>query len=57
MDVFVVPDYKLFFEGNIDPKFARYAKEENSVLQFIFEEDDKFPLGVKTTYKKYSSDQ
>ena len=58
-DVYCVPDYTSFFEGHIDPLFGSYCKGEKSQLQFRFERTEKckdFPLGVKTTYRKYAGD-
>ena len=65
VDVFVVPNYEKYLKGYIIPDFSRYAKvNKNGVdwtqLQFIFEAvpaSEFFPVGVKTTYRKFSADQ
>jgi len=57
-DIWVVPDYTSMLKPYVDKKFGRYAKSEWTQLQFIFEATNKnehFPLGVKTTYRRYSS--
>lgn len=61
IEIFAVPDYTEYFSSQecIDPFFERYSKQKNAQLQFIFEnckESENFPLGVKTTYRAYSSD-
>jgi hypothetical protein len=65
-DIMTVPDYTSWISGHMDSKFKRYAKrmgeKDWSVLQFTMEKvtDVKelpfFPLGVKTTWRPYSSD-
>ncbi len=50
-DVFVVPDYKAYFTPSMGG-IARFAKEELTQLQWIFEAVDKssdYPLGVVKT--------
>lgn len=59
-NIFVIPNYAAIFDGCLDKHFESYAKKEDTQHQFIFEavEADKFfPLGVKTTYRAYSSDE
>jgi hypothetical protein len=60
VDVFVVPDYCAYLAGCMDSQFARYAKQEWTQLQFIFEAVEKnketYPLGVKTSYRAYCQD-
>ena len=49
VDVLATPDYQAWFEGCIDPKFARYTQNENTVLAWKFEAIDRskdFPLGI-----------
>jgi hypothetical protein len=65
-DVMTVPDYAAFINPHMDTKFGRYAKRSGekdwTVLQFTMEKvtDEKemeyFPLGVKTTWRPYSSE-
>lgn len=63
-DIWVVPNYKLLVRPYMDKKFGRYAKttkDKNwTQLQFIFEAVDDithFPLGVKTTYRRYCANE
>ena len=59
-DVFVVPNYQLFFEGSIDSSFGRVHKLEWTQHQYRFEAvscSSLFPHGVKFTYRKFSSDR
>ena len=56
VDTFVVPDYTSYIIPFLDNKFARYAKDKWTQLQWRFQSVDKsedFPLGVKTTYRAY----
>ena len=63
VDIFAVPNYAKYLKSYIIPDFSRYAKvNKNGVdwtqLQFIFEEvpiSEFFPVGVKTTYRKFSA--
>ena len=60
VDIYAVPDYDSHLRPCIDKKFGRYAKEDVTQLQFIFEAvaaSKFFPLGVKTTYRAYSSNK
>ena len=60
IDVFVVPNYKDFFNPYIYPKFSRYTKKEWTQHQYRFEAvtiSTEFPSGSKLTYRKYSSDR
>lgn len=57
-DVYVIPDYKLLLEEAIDSKLGRLHKDDLTQHQWRFEavhESIYFPLGVKTTYRAYSS--
>eukprot|EP01036_Dinobryon_divergens_P034074 gene34074-44025_t len=60
-DLWVIPDYEDILLPHMDMNFGRYAKMEWTQLQFIFEavpvDVDNFPLGVKTTYRRYSADE
>lgn len=59
VDLLVVPDYKKFFEGCLDSKFSRYAKEETTQLCWRMESVQPsayYPLGVKTMYRAFSTD-
>jgi len=60
-DVYCVPDYKGFLKPVIDTEFSNYTKEEETQLQWKYEAVERditfFPLGVKTTFKAYSSDK
>eukprot|EP01041_Mallomonas_annulata_P017024 gene17024-35278_t len=60
-DLWVIPDYEDILLRHMDMNFGRYAKMEWTQLQFIIEavpvDVDNFPLGVKTTYRKYSADE
>lgn len=59
VDLFIIPDYKKFYEGCLDTKFSRYAKEEATQLCWRMESvpaDRNYPLGVKTMYRAFSTD-
>jgi len=59
-DIIVIPDYEKHFQGCWDKKFGHYAKGVNTQHQFIFESvptSTLFPLGCKTTYRAFSSDE
>jgi hypothetical protein len=68
-DVFCVPDYKEYFKGytKIKRAFKPYKEKPRSQLQFIVEavEPNKdtgkypaeFPLGVRTFYRAYPTDE
>ena len=63
-DIWVVPNYKNLIKPYMDKKFGRYAKtvkDKNwTQLQFKFEAiepSEHFPLGVKTTYRRYCADE
>ena len=59
IDVNVVPDYVQFLEKSVDPHFANWAKEQDTMLQFKFESVDtssSFPLGCRTQFRKYCSE-
>lgn len=61
-DVYVIPDYKRFFEndgGSIDPKLQGYTRLINTQHRWTFEYVDvsiNFPLGCKVMYRAFSSD-
>jgi hypothetical protein len=60
IDCMVVPDYKHLLESCIDSKLALLHKEELTQHQWRFESVEPsayFPVGVKTTYRAYCSDQ
>ena len=60
VDVFVVPDYQLFFRSSIDSKFGRLHKMEYTQHQLRFEAvtiSPLFPNGCKFTYKKFSNNK
>jgi hypothetical protein len=62
VELFAIPDYVEYLEEQdcIDKDFGRFTKLLNAQLQFIFEAcepSERFPLGVKTTYRAYSSDE
>jgi hypothetical protein len=61
-DIHAVPNYTKYFEGYCDADVSRFAKEDWTQLQMTFErvgedERDRYPLGVKMTYKAYSQDE
>jgi hypothetical protein len=59
-DILAVPDYQTILEDCIIPGLAKMHKEEHTQLQWHFfavAVDSMFPLGCKTTYRAYSSDQ
>jgi len=58
-DVWAVPDYDVLVKPYMDKRFSRYVKTKWTQLQFRFEAveiSDHFPLGVKTTYRRYAKD-
>ena len=60
IDIFAIPDYASYFLPAFDDKFSRYSRGEWTQHQWIFEAVDpcdSFPLGVKTTYRKYAQDK
>lgn len=60
IDIFSVPDYKIFFAPFIDKNLSRLYREEDTKLQWHFQlvkTSERFPLGVKTMYRSYASDQ
>jgi hypothetical protein len=61
-DVFAVPDYKKYFEKYVSIKraFKPYKEKNYTQLQFIVESCDEsshFPLGVRTFYRAYPTDE
>lgn len=59
-DIYILPDYELFFEGAIDPKLADLHKTIHAQLQWKFEavkHDVYYSMGVKSLYRAYSSDR
>jgi hypothetical protein len=62
VDIHACPNYEAWTEGYCDSDLGRFAKEEWTQLQFTFErvgddEKDRYPMGVKSTYKAYSQDE
>ncbi len=60
IDIFAVPDYKLFFQPYLDKSLSHLYREDETKLQWHFRAvmpSAKFPLGVKTMYRSYASDQ
>lgn len=60
IDVYVIPDYRLFFGDCIDIQLANLHKEEQTQLQWKFESVPKtaqFPLGVQASWRAYCSDR
>lgn len=61
VDIFVIPEYKAFFLPHIDTEIGYLHRLEDTQLQWRFEAVEvhrvHFPLGVKTTYRAYASDQ
>jgi hypothetical protein len=59
-DVFVVPNYQIFFGPYIDKHFGRIHKQQWTQHQYRFQVvtiSDLFPYGVKFTYRKFSCDK
>ena len=59
IDLYVIPDYESYFAGCIDKQFGCAYKGPHAKLQFIMEavpREDKYPLGVKVTYRRFCSD-
>lgn len=61
VDIFVVPEYKKFLLPHIDTEIGYLHRLEDTQHQWRFEavpvHTVHFPLGVKTTYRAYASDQ
>jgi hypothetical protein len=61
-DIYVVPDYKKYFDAHskIHCAFQPHKEKLRTQLQFIIERNElnaEFPLGVKTTYRAYATDK
>jgi hypothetical protein len=59
-DIMVLPNYKALFEPYLDQKLSTFTKEEDTQLAWWFrvtERSQEFPLGVKTMYRAYASDE
>ena len=60
-DVIAILDYGRWIGGCVDPKFGSYATGDNTMHRFRFTKTDvdvdKYPLGVKVMYRKYSADE
>lgn len=61
-DVFVVPNYKKFLGGCIDPRFQGWTKGDSTQLQWKFEKAPEahqsfFPLRVRVQYRAFCSDE
>jgi hypothetical protein len=60
IDVFAIPDFSHFIYDSVDNYLSHLHTLDFTQLQWIFEEckpDPYFPYGVKTTYRRYSSDR
>ena len=60
IDVFIIPDFSKFIWGAVDGYLSHLHTLDFTQLQWIFEYHPKsrlFPYGVKTTYRRYSSDR
>jgi hypothetical protein len=60
IDVFVIPEFSKFIYDSVDNFLSHLHTLDFTQLQWIFEEctpDIYFPYGVKTTYRRYSSDR
>jgi hypothetical protein len=60
IDLLVIPDYVVAMKGCLDLGFGRFAKEEWTQCQFIFEAVENnplYPMNVKTTYRAYCQDE
>ena len=58
-DIIVIPDYSDYFNGSWN-LFGNYCKLSETQHQFIYEAVTPsviFPLGCKTTYRAYASDE
>jgi len=60
VNIFCVPDYRLYMKEYLDSTLTRCDKEKWAELQWIFEsveKNDLYPNGVKVNYRKYSADE
>ena len=60
IDIWVVPDYDLLLQPYTDKDFGQYCKKKWTQLMWKFEAvqvSEHFPLGCKTTYRKYTQDE
>ena len=62
VDIYAVPDYVSYFQGYVKLKnaFKPYKEKNYAQLQFIVEScdtNDFFPLGVRTFYRAYPTDE
>lgn len=58
-DIMVMPDYSKWLDG-CTTNISRYCKMQWTQLQWVFTAVDplpQFPFGVKTQYRRYSSDE
>lgn len=58
-DLYVIPNYKKYFDGCIDKLFGCAYKEPHAKLQFIIESvpvSSMYPVGVKLTYRRFCQD-
>ena len=60
-DLFAIPDYCAMLEGRIDPQFGRFAKQEWTQHQIIFERSSDVvahpTYAVKMTCRPYAEDE
>jgi len=59
-DIFAIPNYMAFLSKHVDGFLSHLHTLEFTQLQWIFEHCEAsrlFPYGVKTTYRRYSSDR
>ncbi len=60
LDIFAFPDYGAFIGGCVDAHLSHLHTLDFTQLQWIFEHIEvspDFPFGVKTTYRRHSSDR
>ena len=60
VDVMLIPDYQAILKTCIDPKLEHLHKETDTQHQWQFEAVEQceyFPLGCRTSYRAYCSDQ
>jgi hypothetical protein len=60
IDVFTIPDFSSFIYSSVDNYLSHLHTLDFTQLRWIFEEcqpDRFFPYGVKTIYRRYSSDR
>ena len=59
-DIFLIPDFVKFLTPCVDPGFGRFAVDQYTQHQWIFEavevDAQTAPTGVRTTFQKYASE-